>query len=96
MDRVLVTGPRARRRRACSVFLLTVFFATTSLEPCSWEDGKRRDLITSTLFRRKPHTLPLKRASGGSQGRSVKNSQSHLCQRGYQGLKQVRVHGWLR
>ena len=89
-----MTGSRARRRRACSVFLLTAFFATTSLEPCSWEDGKRRDLITSTLFRHKPHTLPLKRASGGGggcgraggEGRGAKNGHSHLFECGKRGL----------
>ena len=37
----VVTGSRARRRRACSVFLLADSFATTGLKPCFWGVGGR-------------------------------------------------------
>ena len=47
------TGPRARLRSTCSAFLLTSFFATTSLKRCSWvcQRCRVRGYLTITLFK---------------------------------------------
>ena len=60
----VVTGSRARRRRACSVFLFAASFATTGLKPCCCGvlEGGVRGLMKRTLS-------GMCQASGGGGGR---------------------------